>query len=275
MGINKMTAAQAARLASLYSEGETEILREINRLLLKSGTPQYSLAWQRTILARVREIRSQLLSGGKTWTEEAVPASYFEGIKWADKDPLSGNQVIAGFGKIHTEAVQVLAENSYSRLIAIDTIVGRRVDDIFREVSLQNTRGAVLGYETSAKAAKRIKQELIDRGVTGFTARDGTEWNLSRYSKMLAQETVNGSFRAGTVNRFLEHGRDLVRISTHSGSCPLCTPYEGRTFSLSGTDEEFPPLDDAIAGGLFHVGCLHVISLAPEEKDRFIASLKE
>jgi len=90
--------AQARRLAQLYSDGEKEILREINRLLLKSPE-SYSTSWQKTILARVRKIRADLLKGGKTWAEEATPASYMDGIKWADKDPLSGDQIIAGFGK--------------------------------------------------------------------------------------------------------------------------------------------------------------------------------
>jgi hypothetical protein len=260
-------------LIRLYDEGEKEILREVNRLLLKSPE-SYSLTWQKTVLARVREIRSQLLAGGKKWTEEAVPSSYLEGMKWADKDPLSGNEVLAGFGKIHTEAVNVLAENTYSRLVDVDTVVGRKTEDIFRQVALENVRGSVIGYETTKKAAKRIREELSRRGITGFTAKNGVEWDLSRYAKMLAQESTNQAFRAGTINRFLEKGHDLVRISSHSGSCELCQPWEGRTLSLSGGDKDYPPLDEARGAGLMHVGCLHVISLAPEEKDRFIGRLQ-
>ena len=274
MGINKKTDAQAARLSQLYADGEAEILREINRLLL-TKQDSYSMAWQRTILKRVKELRGQLLAGGKQWAGEAIPATYQEGLKWADRDPLSGNQVITGFGRIHTEAAQVLADNTYSRLVAVDTVIGRNVDDIFREVSLQNIKGTVLGYETTKKAASKIKKDLSERGVTGFVARDGAKWNLSRYSKMLAQESVNQSFRQGSINRYQEHGHDLVRISTHSGSCHRCTPWEGRTLSLSGSDPDYPSLAEAQGGGLLHVGCLHVLSLAPEEKERYIASLAE
>lgn len=265
--------AQARRLIRLYDEGEKEILREVNRLLLKSPE-SYSLSWQKTVLARVREIRAQLLAGGKTWTGEAISASYMKGVEWADKDPLSGNQVLAGFGKIHTEAVNVLAENTYSRLVDVDTVIGRKTEDVFRQVALENVRGSVIGYQTTKQAAKRIREELSGRGITGFTAKNGVEWNLSRYAKMLAQESTNQSFRAGTINRLESKGHDLVRISTHSGSCPKCTPWEGRTLSLSGTDPDHPSLDEAKSAGLMHVGCLHVISLAPEERDRFIGRLQ-
>jgi hypothetical protein len=80
--------------------------------------------------------------------------------------------------------------------------------------------------------------------------------------------------RKDTLARLKERGHDLVHLSHHSGSCPQCALFEGKTFSISGKDREFPPLDDAIAGGMFHTGCQHVISMAPEERDRFIGKLQ-
>ena len=44
--------------------------------------------------------------------------------------------------------------------------------------------------------------------------------------------------------------------------------------SLSGRDGDYPSVDEARGAGVFHPGCLHIISLAPEEKDRFLSTLK-
>jgi hypothetical protein len=44
--------------------------------------------------------------------------------------------------------------------------------------------------------------------------------------------------------------------------------------SLTGNDPEYPSIEEAKASGVFHVGCLHVLSLAPEELDRFIGKLQ-
>lgn len=266
-----LSDAQAQRLIKLYSEAEAEILGEINRLLM--GQPKdYSLAWQRTILQRVQQIKADLLKGSRTWCQEAIPASYMQGVAWADKDPLSGQEVKAGFGSIHQQAVEVLADNAYSRLEDVANVVGRRVNDVYRQISLEAVKGSVIGYKTTAQAAKRIREDLAAHGITGFVDKAGHNWNMRRYAKVLAQETTNGAFRQGTINRLQEKGHDLVRISSHAGSCKLCQPYQGQTFSLTGEDEEFPALSSA--KGLFHVGCLHVISLAPEEKDRFIGRLQ-
>ena len=276
MPASPLSDAQAQRLIKLYDGAEKEILSEINRLLLKDpASESYSLAWQKTLLQRVQQIRSDLLKGSRTWCTEAIPDSYMKGMDWADKDPLMGGKAIPGFGSIHQQAAQVLAENTYNRLQDVGQAVGRKVDDLARAISLEASKGSVLGYQTTRQAAKRIKADLAEKGITGFVDKAGRSWDMGRYAKVLAQETTNGAFRQGTINRFQEHGHDLVRISTHSGSCPKCIPWQGRTLSISGNDPDYPSLAEAQGAGLIHVGCLHVLSLAPEEKDRYIAGLAE
>ena len=268
-----LSDAQAQRLIRLYDGAEKEILTEINRLLLKDpASESYSMAWQKTLLQRVRQIRADLEKGSRTWCSEAIPESYMKGMEWADKDPLMSGKAIPGFGSIHQQAAQVLAENTYNRLQDVGQVVGRKVDDLARAISLEASKGSVLGYQTTKQAAKRIKADLAEKGITAFRDKAGREWDMGRYARVLAQETTNGAFRQGSINRYQEHGHDLVRISHHAGSCKQCQPYQGQTFSLTGEDKEFPALSSA--KGLFHVGCLHVISLAPEEKDRFIGRLQ-
>lgn len=40
--------------------------------------------------------------------------------------------------------------------------------------------------------------------------------------------------------------QDLFRISSHGTTCPACAPYEGRVYSKSGTNPEYPPLSAAM-----------------------------
>src|SRR5690606_668684 len=56
-------------------------------------------------------------------------------------------------------------------------------------------------------------------------------------------------------------GNDLVEVSAHDGARPLCEPYQGRIFSLSGNHPDYPALADTSMGdpaGLFGVNCGHV-----------------
>ena len=69
-----------------------------------------------------------------------------------------------------------------------------------------------------------------------------------------------------------DEGHDLYRISSHGTTCALCAPYEGRVYSKSGTNSDFPPLaaafgkvdvngPDTLANTWLniHPGCLHSI----------------
>lgn len=67
---------------------------------------------------------------------------------------------------------------------------------------------------------------------------------------------------------------DLVAVSSYPTECPKCKPFQGKTFSISGRDPDFAPLSDAMTGGLFHLGCRHLLSFAPEKRDRSLSHLQ-
>lgn len=66
---------------------------------------------------------------------------------------------------------------------------------------------------------------------------------------------------------------DCVEITSYPTSCSLCKPFQGSTFSISGSDPDFPPLSDAIASGLFHGKCHHLINVSSAALNRNIGKL--
>lgn len=62
-----------------------------------------------------------------------------------------------------------------------------------------------------------------------------------------------------TLEQAKELGTDLVEMSAHENTCGECAKYQGRVFSISGTDKEFPPLPKVVFeyGGI-HLGCRHI-----------------
>jgi hypothetical protein len=58
-----------------------------------------------------------------------------------------------------------------------------------------------------------------------------------------------------------EYGADLIEVSAHAGARPLCAPYQGKIFSISGKSEKYPPLSSTSYGepaGLFGINCGHM-----------------
>jgi hypothetical protein len=68
---------------------------------------------------------------------------------------------------------------------------------------------------------------------------------------------------------------DCVEITSYPTSCSSCRPYQGHTFSISGKDPDFPPLSDAIASGLFHEGCHHLINVSTAAIEHDIGKFRE
>ncbi len=254
----QFSEAEARRLIRFYEQAEREILDRLNRALLRGNKTEYLAGMKKNIEA----ILQQLREGNRTWCSEAIPRVYSQGLYNADamlKD--AGVAVKAGFGAIHQQAAQVLAENAYQRFEDVAQVIGRQVNDIYRELALENVRGTVVGYDTWKQTAKRYREQLAERGVTGFKDRSGRMWRMTTYTEMVARTTTQQAHTEGTLNRLSEQGHDLIIVSRHRGACPLCTPWEGKILSISGKTKGYPTFEEAKASGLMHCNCRHAVSL--------------
>jgi hypothetical protein len=282
--VRQFSDAEINRLVKFYEQAEREILDRLNRALLRGNKTEYLAQMKKNIEA----ILQQLREGNRTWCSEAIPRVYSQGLYSADamlKD--IGATVKAGFGAIHQQAAQVLAENTFQRLEDVAQVIGRQVNDIYRELALENVRGTVVGYDTWKQTARRYREQLAERGVTGFKDRSGRMWRMTTYTEMVARTTTMQAHLEGTANRLTEQGHDLVKVSTHRGACPLCVPWQGKILSITGKTKGYPTLEEAKAAGLFHPNCRHAyglyidldkeieeleaeLNLSPEEEKNYI-----
>ena len=253
----KKSDGEVARLFQFYSEAETEILDEINKALLKgNGT-----AYLQTMLANVQVILNDLLAGSKTWCEEAIPDTYLNGVAVADAQLAAVGVTAVGFGEIHQQAAQVLAETAYNRFDDVAQTIGRRVNDIYRTLALENIKGSVVGYKSWQQVAQNYREQLAAQGITAFKDVKDRPWNMRRYAEMVARTTTMEAHLQGTALRLQENGHDVVKVSTHAGTCEKCAPWQGKILSLSGKSEIYPSLQDAKDAGLFHPNCRHAYGL--------------
>ena len=256
--VRRFSDAEINRLVKFYEQAEREILDRLNRALLRGNKTEYLEQMKKNIEA----ILQQLREGNRTWCSEAIPRVYSQGLHAADamlKD--AGISTSAAFGAIHQQAAQVLAENAFQRFEDVVQVIGRQVNDIYRELALENVRGTVVGYDTWKQTARRFREQLAERGVTGFKDRSGRMWNMRTYTEMVARTTTMQAHLEGTANRLVEQGHDLIKVSTHRGACQLCEPWQGKILSITGKTKGYPTLEEAKAAKLFHPNCRHAYSL--------------
>lgn len=104
-----------------------------------------------------------------------------------------------------------------------------------REKALKEINGS-----PAAKAVFDMNEQLRKQGLSAFTDKGGRRWSLESYCAMTTRTTASQSSNLGEVFADSEH--DLYYIVPHGGSCPICAKYEGRVYSRSGTNPNYPSL---------------------------------
>ena len=85
--------------------------------------------------------------------------------------------------------------------------------------------------------------QLAEKGLTGFTARNGARWNPEGYTKMVIRTNTQNTINRIQDERIQACGGDFIEISSHSGARPLCSQDQGQVFSLSGYSGYIEDLD--------------------------------
>ena len=116
---------------------------------------------------------------------------------------------------------------------------GDEYRDIVNKVSSQ----VLAGTKTTNKAMQEAVSQLAEKGLTGFTARNGARWNPEGYTKMVIRTNTQNTINRIQDERIQACGGDFIEISSHSGARPLCSQDQGQVFSLSGYSDYIEDLD--------------------------------
>ena len=116
---------------------------------------------------------------------------------------------------------------------------GEEYRDIVNKVSSQ----VLAGTKTTNKAMQEAVSQLAEKGLTGFTARNGARWNPEGYTKMVIRTNTQNTINRIQNERIQACGGDFIEISSHSGARPLCSQDQGQVFSLSGYSGYIEDLD--------------------------------
>lgn len=107
---------------------------------------------------------------------------------------------------------------------------GEEYTNIVNKVSSQ----VLAGTKTTNKAMQEAVTELAQRGLTGFTAKNGARWSPEGYTKMVIRTNTQNTINRIQDQRMQDCGANFIEISSHSGARPLCSKDQGQIFSLDG-----------------------------------------
>ena len=143
---------------------------------------------------------------------------------------------------------------------------GDEYRDIVNKVSSQ----VLAGTKTTNKAMQEAVSQLAEKGLTGFTARNGARWSPEAYTKMVIRSNTQNTINRIQDERIRSCGGDFIEVSSHIGARPLCSQDQGQVFSLSGYSGYIEDLDGSKVkvrawssssygkpAGIFGINCGH------------------
>lgn len=240
------------KLIALFLRAETAIINELGRLRSMGNADYHVVA----TLERVQAILRQLESDAWTYVPKVIEKQFYVSHPEArrvqgeslTKHIRAYNNAAALTAEQHAIVDQLVAnlmgEITDATLTAYATVesalIGRVEPDVFRrvgleQVALQQARGV-----GTYKALPDFVDALRKEGITAFVDKAGRHWSLHTYGSMVSRTTSRQAEVLSVLTADPE--QDLYRISVNGTTCGICAPYEGRVYSKSGTNPDYPPL---------------------------------
>lgn len=257
-----------AFMRMLFLKTEQELINEIKRKRKKELIDYAEVA----SLERVQRILQDMMDESWSYVPAMIETIFYHSEKHAN-----GYRNARTLTSTQTAIVQQLSNNLLGEIMeASDTAyksvkdmytIGRLEKDPFREAALKETLSQQAAGSSWTKASVKMVREMENQGVTAFVDKAGRQWSLSSYGNMAVRTTAR---QAQVAAMLTADDYDLWQIVKIGSTCPVCAALEGRVYSKSGTNPDYPPLslafgkiDPAGGGDLtntymnIHPNCLH------------------
>lgn len=229
-----------AFLRMLFLRAERELIDEITRKR-ERGLVDYA---EVASLERVQRILQSLVDRSWAYVPEMIETIFYR----SDKDA-AGYRNARTLTSAQMDIVQQLGNNlmgeiieasrtAYGSVQALYTIA-RLEADPFRETALKEVLRQQAAGGSWVKGSAQMVKEMQAKGVTAFVDKSGRQWSLQAYGNMAVRTTAR---QAQVAALLTADDHDLWQIVRIGSTCPVCAALEGRVYSKSGTDPDYPPL---------------------------------
>lgn len=269
------------KLREIFLKAETDIINEIGRLRSMGNVDYHAVA----ALNRVQRILKSMEDECWEYVPVMIEKQFYVRVPEARKILEPVEKHIKGYKNaealtatqhsiIDRLVMNLMGEITEAEAVVLSTLenalIGRTENDVYRRVGLELVSNMQATGRGVARTVPQFVQTLLQEGVTAFVDKAGNNWSLHTYGTMACRTTSRQAEVLAVLTADPEH--DLYKISSHGTTCKICAPFEGRVYSRSGKDPDFPPLasafgkidpngpDDLTNSYLnIHPNCLHVL----------------
>jgi len=262
-------------LDRIYAMAEKRIARELALMDIGNYQELRAIKTQEKINGLVKMLNTAAIK----WTRKAIPEAYVkaEAIARARLEIIGAEKSDEFSYKTHNQTIEDDAETTADFLIKANQSIKVNVAT-FLYLARQASMGlsqfqafdmrdeevisdlldeALAAGETRGYAAKAVREHFRKQfGEAKFITINGRNYNMRKYADLVAKTRLRVVQTDAVLNSCKEYENDLVKVSAHGTTTPICIPYEDNVYSLSGKHPIYPYLD---AYTPFHPRCQHSI----------------
>lgn len=233
-----------AYMRMLFLRTEQEIINVINR---KRSVVHVDYA-EVAALERVQKILQSMID--QSWAY--VPAMIEKIFYHSDKDASgysNARKMTETFSAPRIAIIQQLTDNLLGELTeasetAYESVrkvytIARLEADPFRETALKQVLRKEAAGTPWINSSQAMVQEIQNKGITAFVDKAGRKWSLQSYGNMAVRTTAR---QAQVAALLAADDYDLWQIVKVGSTCKVCAALEGRVYSKSGMNPDYPPL---------------------------------
>jgi len=255
--VKNIEITEEKKLIKLYQKAFNDILTRIN-MSIDAGR---FTARDKALLIDLNRILNHLEIEMTQFTFEDLPAMYqAERAKAITllNEALGTSAIAEQLTMVDDRAIREIQKLFYKGQKGAITAVKKNINNVVGKLA---TKQKLTGGKTKA-LAEEFARIIEGNGVFTFEDEAGRQWNLVDYGRMAIRTANTRAVNQSTINAGQELGNDLVRMSHHLSSCPICAMYEGRIYSISGNDKRYPSLasinnEAMVTYGTVHPNCRH------------------
>lgn len=257
------------KLIRLYSKAQETLVKIIAEHEARGTLTMY----QESLLEQVERELERIRLQSMEWSQQTIPDKYMQGITEvaAALAEQYGIEVPGynAFSRLHTRAIDLLVRNTTEDLIDATNFIGRQIRDNVRQAGLETIAQKVATGSTVRQAKLNLVNSLVDQGLNGIRDKRGRMISLDAYASTVARSTTREATNTATINHLKALDYDLVKMSSHATTCPVCAVLQGRVYSLTGRTPGYPVLTRAFGSHAnIHPNCRHVLTpYIPELQD--------
>lgn len=233
-----------AYMRMLFLRTEQEIINVINRKR-SVGYVDYA---EVAALERVQKILQGMIDQSWAYVPTMIEKIFYH----SDKDASgysNARKMTETFSAPRIAIIQQLTDNLLGELTeasetAYESVrkvytIARLEADPFRETALKQVLRKEAAGTPWINSSQAMVQEMQNKGITAFVDKAGRKWSLQSYGNMAVRTTAR---QAQVAALLTADDYDLWQIVKVGSTCKVCAALEGRVYSKSGMNPDYPPL---------------------------------